>query len=435
MQVLSVKTANGTIVLENVPQNAEILVDGEKTAFTWPGHGKPLEIRAVPGRRLVEVKADGFETQGEFVTVKIGESAPMRVHLDPPPEKPEIADELAEAGKKKSQTNDPGKDQPLRDPVASDKDRRAAEMVLRRGGIAVIRVSEVEAEINPSNGLPAAPLRLVRARLRNRPDLVDADLEAFRGLADLVEVTLPDCKIITDAGIAHLRSLASLRHVDLWNTQATNEGLRYLESLVQLEFLNLGGTRVTGAGLADLHGLTNLRYLNLWWDNITDADLAHLKGFSRLESLDLSGTPVTDRGIVHLKGLTRLRHLSLYRSHATGAWLADPQALAQVTQLSLRGLAMNANLTHLPNLPQLESVDLGLSVTDAGLAHLDGLTQLKFLKLDKARLTDQGLVHLRGLTQLKEVNLRGTAVTAMGVGALQKGLSRVPDYRRSRRAG
>ena len=81
--VFKVKTPDGLIVLENVPKDAEILVDGSTITFTWPGAGKPLEIRAVPGQRKVEVKRDGFKTFGEVVTVKTDESEEITVRLEP----------------------------------------------------------------------------------------------------------------------------------------------------------------------------------------------------------------------------------------------------------------------------------------------------------------------------------------------------------------
>ena len=72
--VFEVKTRDGVIVLENVPKDSEIRVDDNKINFTWPGAGKPLEIRAVPGEHRIEVRKDGFKTFGEVATVKTDES-------------------------------------------------------------------------------------------------------------------------------------------------------------------------------------------------------------------------------------------------------------------------------------------------------------------------------------------------------------------------
>ena len=45
--VFKVKTPDGMIVLENVPKDAEVFVDGSKITLAWPGLGKPFEIRAL----------------------------------------------------------------------------------------------------------------------------------------------------------------------------------------------------------------------------------------------------------------------------------------------------------------------------------------------------------------------------------------------------
>ena len=81
--VFRVKTPEGVIVLENVPKDSEILVDGDTITFKWPGIDKPLEIRAVAGQRKVEVKKDGFKTFGEVVTLAANSSEEVTVRLEP----------------------------------------------------------------------------------------------------------------------------------------------------------------------------------------------------------------------------------------------------------------------------------------------------------------------------------------------------------------
>jgi formylglycine-generating enzyme required for sulfatase activity/serine/threonine protein kinase len=80
--VLKIWTTDGVIVLENVPSDSEIFVDGEKITLSWPGVGKPFEIRKAPGQHKLEVKKDGFKTFGEVVTVKSGESEEVTVRLE-----------------------------------------------------------------------------------------------------------------------------------------------------------------------------------------------------------------------------------------------------------------------------------------------------------------------------------------------------------------
>ena len=63
------------------------------------------------------------------------------------------------------------------------------------------------------------------------------------------------------------------------------------------------------------------------------------------------------------------------------------------------------------------------NVTDAGLAHLEGLTQLRFLSLGERKITDAGLAHLKGLTELRFLGLSGGEITDAGLrhlGALSK---------------
>jgi len=68
--VLRVKTANGMIELVNLPKDAEVLVDGEEVAVTWPGGGKPAVVTVTPGKHKIIVKKDGLETSGDEVTVQ-----------------------------------------------------------------------------------------------------------------------------------------------------------------------------------------------------------------------------------------------------------------------------------------------------------------------------------------------------------------------------
>jgi serine/threonine protein kinase len=86
MSGVKVKTPDGVIVLEKVPKDSEILVDGSKITFAWPGGGKPVEIRAVPGQHRVEVSKDGFQTFGAEVAIKTGGSEVVTVRLEPVPD-------------------------------------------------------------------------------------------------------------------------------------------------------------------------------------------------------------------------------------------------------------------------------------------------------------------------------------------------------------
>ncbi len=78
-----VKTPDGTIVLQGLPGDADLLVDGVKVKLTWPGDDKPVEIRAVPGEHKVEVSKGGFQTFGQRVRFQSGGSETVIVRLEP----------------------------------------------------------------------------------------------------------------------------------------------------------------------------------------------------------------------------------------------------------------------------------------------------------------------------------------------------------------
>ncbi len=89
-----------------------------------------------------------------------------------------------------------------------------------------------------------------------------------------------------------------------------------------------------------------------------------------------------------------------------------------------KGEASDATLSQIGTLTSIKELVLsGAAVTDPGLAHLKGLTELEKLWLDNnTRLTDAGLVHLNGLTNLKMLSLRNTRVTVAGVAELRRAL-------------
>ncbi|MFO1093655.1 MAG: hypothetical protein U0992_10130 [Planctomycetaceae bacterium] len=58
-------------------------------------------------------------------------------------------------------------------------------------------------------------------------------------------------------------------------------------------------------------------------------------------------------------------------------------------------------------------------ITDAGLQHLSGLTDLATLDLQSAPITDAGLVHLSNLQHLDRLCLTGTQVHGPGLAHLR----------------
>jgi formylglycine-generating enzyme required for sulfatase activity len=85
-----VNAPDGYIVLENLPKDGEILVDGNTIDDSWPGTGTPVKIPVVPGTHKLEVKKDGFNPFEAVITVKGGDSEKITVRLEPQPDSPMI---------------------------------------------------------------------------------------------------------------------------------------------------------------------------------------------------------------------------------------------------------------------------------------------------------------------------------------------------------
>jgi hypothetical protein len=86
--VLRVKTKDGTIVLEDLPPDAEVLVDGDTATVTWGADGKKAEVRIKPGGHEVEVRKEGIKVLGQKVIVEDGDRKVLTVRLEPRPAGP-----------------------------------------------------------------------------------------------------------------------------------------------------------------------------------------------------------------------------------------------------------------------------------------------------------------------------------------------------------
>jgi hypothetical protein len=155
-----------------------------------------------------------------------------------------------------------------------------------------------------------------------------------------------------------------------------------------------------------------------------DAVLARLKGMTSLRVLLLKETQATDEGLRHIGKLTGLEKLFIWDARGvTDAGVAHLADLKNLKNVHIN----NSNLTDeglaaLSQLPRVETLSLqGNRFSDAGLARLAGAERLKglYLGLGRVGITDAGLAHLTTFRRLEVLDLQGSSVTVRGLEQLK----------------
>jgi hypothetical protein len=195
--------------------------------------------------------------------------------------------------------------------------------------------------------------------------------------------------------------------------------------MVALLALTVTLTALTGCGGPDPRDLEEKAVAAL--KQVGGKNCVALDAERRAVKVNLGGKDASDAALVHLKAMPLVRVIDLRKSNISDAGLANLQGLTQLQKLSLydnNGIS-DAGLANLKNAKGLQELDLGITpIGDAGLEHLADLTKLQFLNLDKTKVTSAGLVHLKGLTQLNDLRLDDTAVDDAGLEHL-KGLPKL----------
>ncbi len=108
-------------------------------------------------------------------------------------------------------------------------------------------------------------------------------------------------------------------------------------------------------------------------------------------------------------------------SKVTDAHLATLEALPNLRGLDLRTLPItDSMLKYVEGLRNLQGLSLhSTEITDAGLERLAGLTKLSDLNVGNTPIGDAGLKHLSALTNLKRLDLAGTRVSDAGLRNLE----------------
>jgi Leucine-rich repeat (LRR) protein len=114
-------------------------------------------------------------------------------------------------------------------------------------------------------------------------------------------------------------------------------------------------------------------------------------------------------------------HVGFFDHNVTDAELANLRGLRNVKSLAIYGPNVtDAALVHVRELAGLEHLTLArTNVTDAGLMQLAELTNLSILTLSETKVGDAGLIHLKKLTNLRILDLNKTNVTDAGLAHIE----------------
>ena len=163
--------------------------------------------------------------------------------------------------------------------------------------------------------------------------------------------------------------------------------------------------------------------LRVAFKKLDDKAAAVLKGSALVVSLKVEdGRRCTDKTLTVIGTITNLQELTLAVPNATNAGVASLRGLKELRLLYLgEAKVTDAGIAHLKGLSNLEELDVSeTGITSASAATFKLLTALKTLSVSKTKFSDAGTAQLVELKNLKQLNAVSTDVSTKGAKALEK---------------
>lgn len=297
--------------------------------------------------------------------------------------------------------------------------------------------------------VPLAFFGTVATTFADPPDVagIVKQIEAKRGKIVLdgkgmpVEVYLYN-KAFSDADLALLKPFSGLRLLNLQHARITDASVEQIVAAhPSLESINIHDTKITPACLKHLAKLKSLRTLEIYNWNVTDDMIREMRAHNLLhvwrqaskwttarptspaevQQLHLDGTKVTPAGLKEISRIKSLRHLNVKDTRVTAAGLKHVAGLPLTSLDVSPGILTDETLQFLRDNKMLH-VLANARGKGGRPASLDSII---FMSLDDAPITDASVKHLLAMKSLVGVNLRRTRVSDKGVAELKTALPKV----------
>ena len=238
----------------------------------------------------------------------------------------------------------------------------------------------------------------------------------------VVRVDLSSLRGAGDDTLAHMGAFSELEELLAAQPEISDGGLTHLVGLKRLWRLDLEGTAVSDIGMETLLQITSLRDIGVKRCSITDQSFAHFADMKGLTRIRAAQTPITDDGLKHLVGKANLELLDLRDCNLlSDLGIEHLQGLTNLKDLKIWGPQItNIGVAHLRGLSSLRVLALqDCNVDDAGLEPLAGLTNLEDLTLFRTFVGNDGMQLVGTLPKLRRLNLRATVVGSEGLAHLK----------------
>ena len=292
-----------------------------------------------------------------------------------------------------------------------------------KSSLKILKVRQYPGSTSRGDKRPDGPEVVMGLAIDNAND--ERLAETVRRFPEIEFVELHEIGNLSPQGLQYLENLPSLKK--LWVLEAlTDDYAQAISRLTNLRELNIdirASPSMSSRGIYALSRLAHLESLSLGVGSnkrdLADDQLgaAVLRQFSEIKNLTLLKAGVSSRT---MREVGRMKELKVLAFYSTDIAASDFRHLRGLTRLeSIQGLPGEATV-YCESLTSLNSISDLWGITDEGMRHLSGLTNLRQLRITSDKITDVSLVHLNGLSKLESLELYSPKIDGSGFAQLDQ---------------